>query len=91
MKKMASPVSVKSVRPGKHSLFDYATINLYFPGNKRHTAVVHQEVHMINGLKTQMLISINFLGRESVTIDIGNKRATFGSCNNIVIPLEVAL
>ena len=90
MKKMASPVSVRGVEPGKHSLIDYATIDLSFPGNKRCTAAVHQEVHVVNGLKTKMLIGIDILSRKSFTIDIENKRATIGSCNNIVIPLEVA-
>ena len=41
MKKMASPVFARGVGPGKHSLIDYATINLYFPGDKHCTAAVH--------------------------------------------------
>ena len=90
MRKMASPVSVRGVRPKKHSLIDYATLSLYFPGNKRCTAAIHQEVHVIDGLKAKMLISINILGKESFTINTRNKKATIGSCNNIVIPLEVA-
>ena len=40
-KKMASPVSIRGVGPGKHSLVDYATIDLYFPKNKRCIAAVH--------------------------------------------------
>ena len=90
MKKMASPVSVRGIRPGKHSSIDYATINLYFPVNKHCTAAVHQKVHVVDGLKAKMLISINILGRESFTINTRNRRATIGSCNNIVIPLKVA-
>ena len=85
MTKMASPVSVKGVRPRKHSLVDYATINLYFPANKHCTTAVHQKVHV-----AKMLIGINILSRESVTIDTRNKRSTIGSGNNIVIHLEVA-
>ena len=34
-----------------------------------------------------MLIGMDILERESVTINTGNKRATIGSCNNIVLPL----
>ena len=90
MKKMASLVSVRGVRPRKHLLVNYVTINLYFPGNKHCTAAVHQKVHMINGLKAKMLISINIIDRESFTIDTRNKRTTIRSCDNIVIPLEVA-
>ena len=37
-----------------------------------------------------MLIGIDYPSRESFTINTKNKRATIGSCNNIVIPLEVA-
>ena len=63
IKKVSSPVSVRGVGPGKHSLVDYATIDLYFPGNEQCTAGINQEVHMVDGLKTKMLISINMLGR----------------------------
>ena len=90
MKKMASPVSVRSIGPRKHLSVNYATINLYFPGNEHCTATIHQEVHVVDSLKAKMLIGINILGRKSFTINIGNKKATIGSCNNVVIPLEVA-
>ena len=89
MKNMASTMSVKGVTPGKHSLVNYATINLYFPGNECRSAAIHQKVHMIDGLKAKMLIGIDILGKKSFTINIGNKKATIKSCNNIVIPLEV--
>ena len=90
MKKMALSVSVKGVGPGKDSSVDYATIDKYFPGTKRRTAAIHQEVHVVEGLKAKMLIGIDKLGRESFTINTENRRATIGSCDNIVIPLEVA-
>ena len=90
IKKIVSSVSVKGVEPRKHSLVDYATINLYFPGNKCCTAAVHREVHMVNGLKAKMLIGIDILGRKNFTIDTGSKRTMIGSCDNIVLPLEVA-
>ena len=90
IKKMASPVSVRGVRPKKHALVNYTTINLYFPRNKHCTAAIYQKVHVVNGLKAKMHIGINILGRESFTIDTGNKKAIIGSCNNIIITLEVA-
>ena len=90
MKKMALPVSVRGVGPRKHSSIDYATINLYFPGNKHCTAAVHQEIHVVNGFKAKMLIGIDIFGKKNFTIDTGNRRTTIESCNNIVIPLKVA-
>ena len=90
MKKMASPVPIKGFGPEKHSLVDYTTIDLYFSGNKHFIAAVHQEVHVVDGFKAKMLIGINILGRESFTINTKSRRATIKSCNNIVIPLEVA-
>ena len=41
MKKMASPVSVRGIEPGKHLSVNYATINLYFLRNERCTAAIH--------------------------------------------------
>ena len=87
---MVLPVSIRGVEPGKHSLVNYVTINLYFPGDKHCTVAVHQEVHVVNSLKAKMLIGIHILGNENLTINTRNKRATIGSCNNIVISLEVA-
>ena len=74
MKKMASFMSVRGIRPGKHSSVDYATINIYFLRNKRRTTTICQEVHIVDGLKAKMLIGIDILGRESFTIDTGNKK-----------------
>ena len=91
IKKMASPVSFKGVRPKKHLSVDYATIDLYFLGNKHCTAAIHQELHAVNGLKAKMLIDMDILEKKSITIGTGNKQATISSCNDIVIPLEVAL
>ena len=45
---------------------------------------------MVDNFKAKMLISINTLGRESFTINIGNMKTKIGSCNNNIIPLEVA-
>ena len=63
---------------------------MYFPITKRRTAAIHQKVHVVKGLKAQMHIGIDILGSESVTIDTRNKRAMIESCDNIIIPLEVA-
>ena len=62
IKKMASIVSVRGIRPREHSLVDYATINLYFPRNECCTTAIHQEVHIVNGFKTKMLINMDILG-----------------------------
>ena len=88
MKKKALPVSVRGVGPEKHLLVDYATINLYFPGNEHCTIMIHQYVHVVNGFEAKMLINTDILGKESFTIDAGNR--TIKSYNNIFILLGVA-
>ena len=90
IKKMASTVSIRGVGPRKHSSVDYAIIDLYLPGKERCITAIHQEVHIVEGLKAKMLIGIDILCRKSFTINTGNKRATIGSCDNIVILLDVA-
>ena len=89
MEQMASPVFVRSVRLRKHSLVNYATIDIYFPRNKHCIAAINQEVHVVNGFKSKMVISIDILSKESFIIDIENK-SVIKSCKNIDIPLEVA-
>ena len=90
MKKIASLISIRGLGPGKHSLVDYASIDIYFPRNECCTAAICQKVHVVDGLKAKILIGIDILSRESFTIDTGNKRAMIGSCHNVIIPLEVA-
>ena len=76
MKKMTSPVSVGGVGPGKHSLVDYTTIDLYLPRVNWRIAAITYKVHVVDGLKARMLIDMDILRRKSVTIDTGNKQAT---------------
>ena len=40
MKKIAFPVSVRGVGPGKHSSVNYATIDTYFPEKERCTPAI---------------------------------------------------
>ena len=89
IKKLTFPVSIRNIGPGKHSLVNYTTINLYLPRNNQHTAAITRKVHVVDRPKAQMLIGMDILVRESITIDTGNKQATIGSCNDIVIPFEV--
>ena len=90
MKKMTSLVSIKSIGHRKHSSVNYTIMDLYFQGNNCCTATIHQEVNVVNSLKTKMLTGIDILGREHFTIDTRNQRAIIGSCNNVVISLEIA-
>ena len=50
IKRMASPVFVRGIGSRKFSSVDYATIDLYFPGNKHCTLAIHREVQVVNSL-----------------------------------------
>ena len=89
MKKMAFSVFVKGVGPGKHSSVDYTTINLYLPKVNQCIAAITGKVHVVDRLKAKMLIGMDILGKKSVTINTGNKQATIGSCDDIVILFKV--
>ena len=89
MKKMAFPVFVRSVEPGKHSSVDYTTINLYLLKVNQCIAAITHKVHVVARLKAKMLIGMDILGKKSVTINIGNKQATIGGSDDIVIPFKV--
>ena len=89
VKKIVSLISIRDVKSGKHVSADYAMIDLFFPGAKRHTVAITREIHMVDSLKTKMLISINILSRKSFMINTENTKAKIRSCNGIVILLEV--
>ena len=86
--KMASSLKVRGVGANKYETDKFVVMSVYFPckaqdGNKV-LAYIRREFHLVDDLRTQILIGNDVIGPEKIVIDVGNKTATFGNCDNAV-------
>jgi len=65
---------------------------LYLYGSlysKQAIAVIKREVHLVDNLTANLLISINILAPEAIEINIKNELITLGNCEGITVPIRV--
>ena len=48
-----------------------------------------KNIHVINNLKTNLLININIFGFENVIIDISKKKIIFIKCENVIVFIQI--
>lgn len=86
--KMASPLRVRGVGSSQHETSEYLVTPCYFPGIDKHgnevLACARREIHIVDGLRANMLIGNDFIGPEGISIDIANQKAYIGSCKTSI-------
>ena len=87
IKTMATPINVRGIGQDKYVCNEYAEVELYLVGPK--TARLRREVHIVDELKVKMLVGIDIIGPEGITIDIPRKKAIISSCQNVEIPISI--
>ena len=87
--KMASLVKVCGIGHDTHLADEYTKIAIFLPGKDRHIARIHQELHLVDNLGLNILLGINILAPEDVSMSPGSKMATIGSCDSIELDLTV--
>lgn len=82
--KIATPLKVRGIGASRHESDEFVSMSLYFSGvnsaNRPAYAHVHKELHLVNGLKANLLVGNNILAAERVIIDLANKSAMISSC-----------
>jgi len=89
IKRMPSPIQVKGIETETHQCKEYADLAIYLSGDKIRTTVIEWEVHIVKDLKAKMLVGLDILGPEKISIMMNNTEAVIKSCNNIRVPLTV--
>ena len=84
---MASPITVQGIAEGSHSCKEYTRIDIYVQGNP--IALIHRDVHIVDGLKAKFLIGMDIIGPESIIINVQRRIAIIGSCSNAEIEISV--
>ena len=72
-----------------HQSAQYAKVDMYLLRRNDYTAVVLWEIHIVEDLKTKMLININILMSEDIIMNLSRKVITIESCDNIEISLTI--
>lgn len=81
---MSTPLKVRGIGASKHKSAQFAELPLFLLGenNKRQKvyASIRCELHLVDGLRANILISNNILAPESFVLNVGLSHALVGSC-----------
>ena len=81
---MFTPLKVKGIGTSKHKSAQFAEVSLFFPGEsnegQRVYASIRCKLHLVEGLRANILIGNNILTPESFVINIGLGHALIESC-----------
>lgn len=86
---MSSPIPVRGLSSTVHQSNQYARVDIHLPETNGQTAVISREAHIVEDLKAKMLVGMDILAPEGITMNLPRKIAVIGSCGNIEIPLTI--
>ena len=87
VQRMASPIIVRGVGQGTHSCDEFARLDIYLQGSP--VALIHRDIHIVDGMKAKMLIGMDVIGPEKIILDIPQQMTIIGSCKSIKVPITV--
>lgn len=80
---MSTPLKVREIEASKHKSAQFAKLSLFLPGenNKRQKvyASIKCELHLVDGLRANILIGNNILASESFVLNVELSHALVGS------------
>lgn len=89
---ISTPLKIRGIRVFKHESGEFATLFLYFLGRNNTCQQVYTsltyKIHLIEGLRANLLIGNNIMSLEGFIIDVKNKSVFIGSCR-VTVPIDV--
>ena len=89
---MSTSLKVRGIGASKHESGEFAALSFYFPGKNNTGQLVHTsltcEIHLVEDLKTNLLIGNNIMSLEGFVIDVKGKSVLIGSCG-VTVPIDV--
>ncbi len=89
IKRMASPITVRGLGANTHESNEFAIVDLHLPGKNGRVTVISREAHLVENLKARMLIGMDILAPEAISLNLSGRTAVIGSCDDIEIPLTI--
>ena len=88
IRKISSSLRVKGLNSIMHNTDEYVLVSMYLLGLKRNnnTALIYiiREIHLINGLKANLLMGNNIMGPKKIILDVSKNKARISSCDIII-------
>ncbi|KAJ5752832.1 hypothetical protein N7520_008426 [Penicillium odoratum] len=92
IQRISPPIPVSGIG-SKHMSSDYITIDLYMLGQHatcgQAAAKLTIEAHLVDNLKAQLLIGMDIMGSEQISLDFKHRRAIIASCDDIAVPIGI--
>jgi len=82
-------IVIQELRTETHYCDEYTVLTIYLPDNNDQLTVIIKEMHIVNNLKIKMLIDIDILILENISIMLLSRKAIVNSCDNIELLLTV--
>ena len=99
IKKMSTPMPVRGVGNKIVRTDEYVQIEMFVPGsiggkngskdNKDSLGSFIMEAHIVDDLKANMLIGIDNLEPQGISIDFNSATAKIGACQNLTVPINI--
>ena len=88
---MLSLITVQELSSNTHESSEFTVIDLYLSDKNRKIAVIFCEIHLVENLKAHMLIRIDILTSEKISLNLTERKVTIESCDNIEIFLTITM
>ncbi len=89
IKRMASPITVCGLGANTHEFTEFMVVDLHLPGKDGRVTVISREAHLVENLKACMLVGMDILAPEAISLNLLEWTAIIGSCDDIKIFLII--
>lgn len=88
--KMKNGVTVRGLGQESHRSNQYVLLSFYFKARDDSSlAHITQELHLVKNLGPKILLDVDILTQEGITLDLQDKTARIGSCGGMIIGINV--
>ena len=89
IQQMLSLITVQELSSNTHESSKFAVIDLYLSDKNRKIVIIFCEIYLVKNLKAHMLIRIDILTSEEISLDLLRKKMIIESCDNTEISLTI--
>lgn len=88
---MTSSLKVRDIDVSTHETKKYIDIFIYLSSrnDSNKMTCIKREMHIVENLKAKMLIEIDILRLEDITLNVSNKLTRIDSCENMKVALKI--
>ena len=93
IKIMITFISIRDLNVDKHMTIEYVILSMYFSDQKNDVTIrakITKKMHLVDNLKTNMLLNNDVIDSEKIDVNISNKSIYIDSCE-ITISLEIRI